>query len=84
TAYVTLYLLASQGGTNFDTVASAHPLGSIILSSTPQQVNFSIRANANLDSCPPYFEILAVNNTGAALAASGNAIKVQGVYYTVA
>lgn len=83
TAHVDFYLLSSQGGTNFDTQASASLLGSILLSSTPQQRNFSIRANANLDSCPPYFEILAVNNTGAALAASGNAIKVQGVYFTV-
>lgn len=84
TAHADVYLLSSQDNSNFDTQASAQYLGSITLSATPQQRTFSILGQTGMLAIPEYYEIMVVNNTGAALAASGNAIKVVGVNTTIA
>ncbi len=84
TAHVDIYLLSSQDNTNFDTQASAAYIGSITLSATPQQRTFSILGATGMLAIPEYWEILIVNNTGAALSASGNAIKMMGVQTTIA
>ena len=81
TAYLSVYLLGSEGGTNYDTLASARLLGAIYLSSTPQQATFSIANDSGLGAPPKNWEIIIVNNTGAALGASGNTVKMMTVQY---
>ncbi len=82
-AYLDVYVLTSQGGTNYDTYQSAKYLGKIYLVATPQQTQFSIVSDGPFFECPQNFEICVVNNTGAALAASGNSIKVTAVNTTI-
>ena len=84
TAYLDVYVLTSQGGTNYDTYQSAKYLGKIFLTATPQQTQFSIVSDGSFFECPQNFEIYVVNNTGAALAASGNSIKVTAINTTIA
>ena len=84
TAYLDVYVLTSQGGTNYDTYQSAKYLGKIFLTATPQQTQFSIVSDGSFFECPQNFEIYVVNNTGAALSASGNSIKVTAINTTIA
>ena len=84
TAYLDIYILTSQGGTNYDTSQSAKYLGKIFLTATPQQTQFSIVSDGSFFECPQNFEIYVVNNTGAALSASGNSIKITAVNTTIA
>ena len=84
TAYLDVYVLTSQGGTNYDTYQSAKYLGTIFFHATPQQTQFSIVSDGSFFECPQNFEIYVVNNTGAALAASGNSIRITAVNTTIA
>lgn len=68
---------STDGGTNYATWESAVPIGIIDLSVDLQRSVFSIAAAMFV--APQRFKILVKNNTGAALAGSGNYIKVQAV-----
>ena len=77
TAWLEVRLLPSEDGTTFGTWESGIPLGTINLSVSPQTAYFSL-LNALFQS-PQYFKIAVKNNTGAALAASGNSASYQGI-----
>jgi hypothetical protein len=77
TAFCEVRLLPSEDGTNFGTWESGIPLGTIDLSVSPQTAYFSL-LNA-LFQAPKYFKIAVKNNTGAALASSGNSASFQGL-----
>lgn len=77
TAWLDVRLLPSEDGTNFGTWESAIPLGTIDLSVSPQTAYFSL-LNA-LFQAPKYFKIAVKNNTGNALASSGNSAYYQGI-----
>jgi hypothetical protein len=76
-AFCEVRLLPSEDGTNFGTWESGIPLGTIDLSVSPQTAYFSL-LNA-LFQAPKYFKIAVKNNTGAALASSGNSASYQGI-----
>ena len=77
TAWLDVRLLPSEDGTNFGTWESAIPLGTIDLSVSPQTAYFSL-LNA-LFQAPKYWKLAIKNNTGAALASSGNSASYQGL-----
>lgn len=77
TAWLEVRLLASEDNINFGTFESGIPLGTITLSASPQTAHFSL-LNA-LFQAPKYFKIALKNNTGAALAATGNSANYQGI-----
>ena len=76
-AFCEVRLLASEDNTNFGTWESGIPLGTIDLSVSPQTGYFSV-VNS-LFKAPQYFKIAVRNNTGAALASSGNSASYQGI-----
>ena len=76
-AFCEVRLLPSEDGTNFATWESGIPLGIIDLSVSPQTAHFSL-LNA-LYQAPKYFKIAVKNNTGNALASSGNSASYQGI-----
>ena len=76
-AFCEVKLLASEDGTNFGTWESGIPLGTIDLSVSPQTGHFSV-VNS-LFKAPQYFKIAVKNNTGNALASSGNSASYQGI-----
>jgi len=76
-AFLEVRLLPSEDNTNFGTWESGIPLGTIDLSVNPQTAYFSL-LNA-LFQAPKYFKIAVKNNTGNALASSGNSASYQGV-----
>jgi hypothetical protein len=76
-AFCEVRLLPSEDNTNFGTWENGIPLGTIDLSVTPQTAYFSL-LNA-LFQAPQYFKIAVKNNTGAALASSGNSASYQGL-----
>lgn len=75
-AYLEVRLLSSEDNTAFGTWESGIPLGTIDLSVTPQTAYFSLLNN--LFQAPKYFKIAVKNNTGAALAATGNSANYMG------
>jgi hypothetical protein len=77
TAWLDVRLLSSEDGTNFGTWENGIPLGTIDFSVNPQTAYFSV-LNAMFQA-PKYFKIAVRNNTGAALASSGNSLSVQGI-----
>jgi len=77
TAWLDVRLLPSMDGTNFGTWENGIPLGTIDLSQNNQTAYFSV-LNAMFQA-PKYFKIAVRNNTGNALASSGNSLSVQGI-----
>jgi len=63
-----------DGGTNYGTWESAMPLPSIPLAVDLQRYHARFAA-------PQRFKLMVKNNTGAALAGSGNTAKYQGIQY---
>jgi len=76
-AFLEVRLLPSEDNTNFGTWESGIPLGTIDLSVTPQTAYFSF-LNA-LFQAPCYWKLAVKNNTGNALASSGNSASFMGV-----
>lgn len=76
-AWLDVRLLSSEDNTNFGTWESGIPLGTIDLSASPQTAYFSL-LNV-LFQAPKYFKIAIKNNSGNALAASGNSASYQGI-----
>lgn len=76
-AFCSVVLLPSLDNSVFATYESGIPLGSIILSATPQTGQFSVIPN--LMQATKYWKIAVKNQTGAALSASGNSASYQGV-----
>ena len=76
-AYCEVRLLASEDNTTFGTWQSGIPLGNVNLSVTPNTGHFSL-LNL-LWAAPKYFKIAVANQTGAALASSGNSASYQGI-----
>lgn len=76
-AWLEVRLLASEDNSIFGTWESGIPLGVINLSVDLQTAHFSL-LNAVFQA-PKYYKIAVKNNTGAALAASGNSASYQGI-----
>ena len=76
-AFCDVRLLASEDNSNFGTWESGIRIGTIDLSATPNTGHFSL-VNA-LYQMPKYWKIAVKNNTGAALASSGNSASYQGI-----
>lgn len=77
TAWLEVRALASENNVDFSTWESGIPIGVIDLSVSPQTAHFSL-VNA-LFQAPQYYKIAVKNNTGAALAATGNSASYQGI-----
>jgi len=77
TVWLDVRLLPSMDGTTFATWENGIPLGTIDLSVNNQVAYFSV-LNAMFQA-PKYFKIAVRNNTGNALASSGNSLSVQGI-----
>ena len=81
TAYVSVYVLRSIDGTNFETIGSASPVLVIPFTASPQQVDFSVARVSNDDVPFNAFKIAVTNMTGAALGASGNSCTLVPMNY---
>jgi hypothetical protein len=77
TAWLDVRVLPSMDGTNFATWENGVSLGTIDFTVNPQTWPGSLLSA--FFEAPKYFKIAVKNNTGAALASSGNSLSVQGI-----
>lgn len=82
-AFVSLYILESVDGTNYeDGDASTTPASSALLCNIMfrNATAAQIHAVRGIPLPPTKFKILLINNTGVTLASSGNTLKMQKYY----